>query len=63
VYVWMPLPPIPQNILAAMSSGIDRARPQATVPTANQEYAKSKHGFLPNMSLNLPYSGLVQISK
>ena len=55
--VVIPPPPIPANILAATSSFMFRANPQNKHPMPNIRYANSKAGFLPKMSLSLPYKG------
>ena len=57
VTVVIPPPPIPANALAAMSSSIVRAMPQNRHPKPNTAYANKRVGFLPKMSLSLPYNG------
>ena len=42
---------------AVINWSIDPASPQNKQPKPNMEYAKSKHGLRPKMSLSFPYRG------
>ena len=57
VTVIIPPPPIPANALAAISSSMVWAMPQKRHPKPNTAYANKRVGFLPNISLSLPYNG------
>jgi len=57
VTVVIPPPPIPAKALAAISSSMVCAMPQNRHPKPNTAYANKRVGFLPKISLSLPYSG------
>ena len=57
-HVVIPPPPSLANARAAINSVGFLANPQNRLPRPNTAYAKTRHGFRPNMSLILPYSGL-----
>lgn len=57
-YVDIPAPPIPARARETMSSFIFLAPPHNKYPVPKTVYAKSRQGFLPNISLNFPYKGL-----
>ena len=61
-HVVIPPPPSPAKARAAINSVIFLARPQNRLPRPKTAYAKTRHGFRPNMSLIFPYSGLTIIT-